>query len=78
MKFSHIFHTIGEINTGNARFRAQFQRRRRSSPAASSYIQPWVSFVSWVLQSCVPLGSCVPQGLNFFTKLFCFLDFLQG
>ena len=22
---SHIFHTIGEINTGNARFLAQFQ-----------------------------------------------------
>ena len=24
-RFSHIFHTIGEINTGNARFHAQFQ-----------------------------------------------------
>ena len=23
--FSHMFHTIGEINTGNARFQAQFQ-----------------------------------------------------
>ena len=25
LEFSHIFHTIGEINTGNARVHAQFQ-----------------------------------------------------
>ena len=23
--FTHVFHTIGEINTGNAKFHAQFQ-----------------------------------------------------